>query len=218
MTVIDLKALKQIAFERLADVEDGDSIEGLERCLIEVGLALSVTSLDPRAIDEALTAAFEQGATVSQIQEVASLVSGLGVHSLMASAAAIAEVASRFNQELDVTLDEERQALWDRYVGADPYWKKFETAVPGFLAALVRLSPGQFAAFFDYCALPWITRHVPARTKELVSLACDATPAHRFLPGFTLHLDNAIAIGVGREAIMQTLEIAASAPSHCGYP
>jgi alkylhydroperoxidase/carboxymuconolactone decarboxylase family protein YurZ len=58
---------------------------------------------------------------------------------------------------------------------------------------------------------------VRARTKELVALACDASPTHRFRPGFRVHLKNAILLGVGRRAIEQTLDIAAAAPGHGGW-
>ena len=75
----------------------------------------------------------------------------------------------------------------------------------------------QFSAFFDYCAVPWKSGRVRAVLKELIAMACDATPAHRFGPGFRLHLRNAIALGAGRRAVMETLEIAAAAPAHDGW-
>jgi alkylhydroperoxidase/carboxymuconolactone decarboxylase family protein YurZ len=135
----------------------------------------------------------------------------------MAASALVAEAADRHGQPLASALSERQQQLWKQYVGADPYWTKFRNSVPGFLEALIRLSPDQFEAFFNYCALPWRSGTVRARTKELAALACDATPGHRFLPGFLLHLDNAIEIGVQRRAITETLDIAQHAPSHVGY-
>jgi hypothetical protein len=106
--------------------------------------------------------------------------------------------------------------LWQRTVGADRYWAGVETELPGFLEALLRLSPAAFQGFVAYCAIPWSTRHVGALTKELVAMACDATPAHRFGPGFRLHLKNALKLGAGRAAVLATLRIAAAAPEHEG--
>ncbi len=48
-------------------------------------------------------------------------------------------------------------------------------------------------------------------------MACDACPTHCFGPGFRVHLTNAIALGVSRQAILEVLDIAAAAPLHDGY-
>jgi alkylhydroperoxidase/carboxymuconolactone decarboxylase family protein YurZ len=117
---------------------------------------------------------------------------------------------------IDAPLDPRRQELWARFVGNDPYWNLMEREVPGFLDALVRLSPDAFEAFFQYCAVPWRSKALPAVTKELISMAADATPAHRYMPGMRLHLLNAIQHGAGKTAIIQTLDIAARAPLHVG--
>ena len=216
MDTITADGLTILARDRTAGIDVGESLTPLERALIELGVAVSVTSLDRRAIDRAIEASLEVGASTVQIQEVVSLVSGLGVHSLMASAAAIVAAATNRGHDFSQPLDARQRRLWNSNVGDDPYWAGFDNAMPGFLDALIRLSPDQFEAFFIYCAVPWKGRSVRARTKELTALACDATAAHRFLPGFLLHLDNAIAIGVGRQAIMETLDIAEAAPRHTG--
>jgi hypothetical protein len=57
---------------------------------------------------------------------------------------------------------------------------------------------------------------VRARVKELLAMACDATPAHVFMPGFRLHLANAISLGASRQAIDECIELAALAPPHIG--
>lgn len=217
MTLATIKGLNRLADDRLREVDEGEPLDDFERCLIALGLSVAVTSLDQLAIARWIGRAFDQGASAQQIQEVVSLVSGLGVHSLMASSAAIADAACVHGQPLAIELDRQQQDLWDRHVGNDAYWLKFNATMPGFLDALIRLSPDQFEAFFTYCAVPWKGRTVRARTKELIALACDATPAHRFVPGFLLHLDNAIAVGVGRRAILETLELAEQAPPHGGF-
>ena len=217
MTNVTIDALRDLAKRRLEAVDDGEALAPLERSLIAVGLAASVTSLDPSAIDRAISDAFAAGASVDQIQEIVTLISALGVHSLMATSATIARLAVGTGWNPAKRLDDRQAALWDKYVGDDPYWATFRQAMPDFLESLIRLSPDQFEAFFTYCQLPWKSNAVRARTKELVALACDATPAHRFRPGFLLHLDNAIAIGIGRRAIMETLAMAADAPAHPGF-
>lgn len=213
---VTIDELRELAEQRLGSSDLGNPMDVLERSLIRVAVAASVTSLNGRAIEETVHEALEAGASSAQIQEIVSLVSGLGAHSLMATAAVIADAAKAHGNPLEATLSDHQEELWQKFVGEDPYWQTFRRAVPDFLEALVRLSPDQFEAFFVYCAIPWRDGCVRARTKELAAIACDATPAHRFLPGFIIHLENAIAIGVGRRAIFEALDLAAHAPPHVG--
>jgi alkylhydroperoxidase/carboxymuconolactone decarboxylase family protein YurZ len=215
-TGVSLSDLRKVALEMLDGVHDGAPLPQDWAALVAVGTAAAVTSLDRVALETAIDRALAAGATLAQVQETISLVSGLGVHSLMVSFTSLAERARAAGVIDDAPLDDHRQALWDRHVGDDPFWTGFSMELPGFLDAMLRLSPDQFVAFFDYCAVPWKSGAVRARCKELIALASDATPTHRFLPGFRLHLRNAIALGAGRAEILQALDIAAAAPPHSG--
>lgn len=213
---LSLYDLRAVAQQQLENVAEGAPLAPLTSALISLGVAASVTSLDTDRVRYAIEGALGSGASIGQVQETVALVSGLGVHSLMVSLPMIADRAREDGTLGDGPLDPARQALWDRYVGEDPYWASFETDVPGFLDAMLRLSPDQFTAFFTFCAVPWKSGTVRARDKELIALASDAAPTHRFLPGFKLHLRNALALGVGKRAILDTLDLAANAPSHRG--
>lgn len=214
--MITLEEMTVYAREHSAHLDDGNPLSALEESLITLGVAVSVTSLDPAAIDRAIGDSLDAGASPQQVQEVISLISGLGVHSLMSSAARLVSLAEERGTAPSPTLSAHQQELWDRHVGDDPFWKSFEAEMPGFLAAMLRLSPDQFEAFFVYCAVPWKSGQVRARLKELIAMASDATPTHRFLPGFRVHLANAIKLGAGRLAIERTLDLAAAAPLHSG--
>lgn len=217
METISLHDLHQEALKELATVASGSPLEPIECALIKMGLAASVTSLDRSALSVAIDEAFDRGATAAQVQEVIALVSGLGVHSLMVSAATVHDAASRRGLASSAkALDAERQMIWDARIGDDPFWASFELEMPGFLGALLTLSPDIFTGFLDYCAIPWRSGTVPAKIKELTAMACDATPTHRFRPGFRVHLKNAIKLGVGQTAILQVMDIAANAPLHKG--
>lgn len=213
---VTIADLAQEAQRALIDAPKGTPLTAFDEAMIVLGLAVSVTALDTQAIDEALATAFRAGATVAQVQEVVSLISGLGVHSLMATAVRIVSQAEQFGAPVALDFTAEQQALWDKHVGDDPFWTAFEVELPGFLKAMLQLSPDQFAAFFDYCAVPWKNGQLRARLKELIALASDATPTHRFRPGFRVHLANAIKLGAGRSAIERALELAAIAPEHVG--
>jgi hypothetical protein len=212
--VVSVSDLRQLA--DAATTEAGDPLSDMDVQLIHLGVCASVTSLDRSSVEGAIKRAFQAGASPVQIQEILSLVSGLGVHTLMVASATVVEQARVAGFEIDDLLTEEQQKLWDRYVGADPFWIGFEKELPGFLRSMLLLSSDQFRAFFDYCAVPWKSGQVRAKIKELTALACDASPGHRFLPGYKLHLANAVALGAGRVALDQALTVAAAAPLHDG--
>lgn len=217
METCSVDDLYRLALTKLSAVAEGEQLKLLDRALIRLGLAASVTALNPFSLSAEIDAAFDQGASPSQVQEVVVLVSGLGVHSLMLSAEKVLEAARHRGLLVnDDGLDEERSALWESRVGNDPFWAEFEREIPGFLKAMLILSPDIFVGFFDYCAIPWKSGTVSAQTKELIAMASDATPDHRFGPGFRIHLGNAIKLGCSRKAILETLDIAAAAPPHRG--
>lgn len=212
ITDLTVEELREMAVVHLQSVDDGQPLRALDRALIEFAAAASITSLHPPAIDQAIANAIALGATSAQLQEMISLVAGLGVHALMITESRIAAACAA----IDEPMSEQQQSLWDKYVGDNPYWKSFERYLPGFLKSMLRLSPAQFEAFFSFCEVPWRGKAVSAATKELAAIACDASPSHRFLPGFLFHLEMAVSMGIGRRAIMETLDIAAATSIHRG--
>ncbi len=217
MNGISISDLRAEAEALAAGLPGGEALNAQDAALITLAASVSATALDRGAIGASIRQVLDAGASVAQVQEIIALASGLGVHSLMVSAVSVLEeAAARGLADPDAPLDPERQRLWDRHVGTYPFWEGFSQELPGFLEAMLRLSPDIFAGFFEYCAIPWRSGTVRARVKELAALACDAAPSHRFRPGFRVHLKNAIKLGVGRTAIFQALDIAAAAPEHRG--
>lgn len=198
------------------EVGDGEALGPVDRLLIRIGLACALPSLNKDASHHAIAEALTAGASAQQIQEIVSLMAGLGVHSLMLTANLITQEAGLVDADGAIAFTAEEQEKWDSRIAGDPFWDRMEEELPGFLRSMLKLSPAQFDAFFDFCAVPWKTRTVSARTKELLAMASDAMPSHRFMPGFRLHLANAIKLGAGRRAIEECLDLAASAPEHIG--
>lgn len=218
MSKITTASLRAEADALTEGLPDGTPLDEQAESLIALAVAVSVTALDRAEIDRTIGWAFDNGASIAQVQEIIALASGLGVHSLMASSTAVlAEATKRGLADPAAPFDSERQKLWDKYIGNDPFWNGFSEELPGFLEAMLRLSPDIFVGFFGYCAIPWRSGTVRAWIKELAALACDAAPSHRFRPGFRVHLKNAIKLGVGRTAIFQALDIAAAAAEHTGF-
>jgi alkylhydroperoxidase/carboxymuconolactone decarboxylase family protein YurZ len=217
MEQASLASLRAHADRLLPADGNGSGLDSQAHALIALGVAVSVTSLDRKAIGTTIAAALDVGASVAQVEEIIALVSGLGVHSLMVSQAQLLATAqARGLLDAPAPLSPEAEALWQRHVGDDPFWDGFEQENPGFLQAMLRLSPDLFRAFFAYCAVPWKSGTVRAKIKELAAMACDAAPGHRFAPGFRLHLANAIALGATRAEVFDALDIAAAAPEHRG--
>jgi alkylhydroperoxidase/carboxymuconolactone decarboxylase family protein YurZ len=217
MKQISIADLRAEAETLTAGLSAEEPLGEVDAALVTLAVAVSVTSLDRAAVSASIRAALDAGASVAQVQEIVALVSGMGVHSLMVSSVAVLDEATKRGlADAKAPLDPERQQLWDKHVGDDPFWDGFSEELPGFLEAMLRLSPDIFVGFFDYCAIPWRSGTVRAKVKELAALACDAAPSHRFRPGFRVHLRNAIKLGVGRTAILQALDIAAAAPEHRG--
>lgn len=193
----------------------GEPLSDVDRSLVEYGVSVSVVVLDLPSARSHAVRALELGATVDQLQEVAVLVSGLGVHTLMAASQDLVEVALSQGRALPDT-DHDDDRVWQRYVGGSSYWQAFEARVPGFLRALRQLSPDAFETFFRIGALTFRAQHLSQRTIELVSIAVDVVPQHRFLPGLALHVDGAIRAGTNHQQIEEAVEIGFAAPPSPG--
>lgn len=216
---VGVEDVRAEALALLGSVPEGDPLDAVAASLITVAVHASVTSLDVDGTDRAIRLALDAGATAAQVHETLVVVSGLGVHTLMENSGRLAAIRrERGDIGLDTPLDEAGVALRSRLQGDDPYWVDFEREVPGFLDALLRQSPEAYKAFFAYTAVPWRTGTVSGLVKELMSLASDATPTHRYLPGMRMHLANAVRLGAGRTAVLHALDIAAAAPPHRGIP
>ena len=214
---IDLVDVRVEAQRLLHDADEGPGLDEVTRTLVRYAVCASVTTLDLRAADEHAGRALDLGATAEQLHEVLVLVSGLGVHTLMEGSRSLAAVMRARGDDLP-DIDDARRALRERHVGPSKYWRLFEAHVPGFLDALLRLSPAAFEGFMRYGAIPSQTKQLPPVIKEIISVAVDATPTHRYMPGLRLHLANALALGAGRRALLKAIDIAADAPAAPGVP
>lgn len=216
---VTIETARDEALALIDGVPEGNGLDARTAAIVALGVHAAVPTLAPEAVTIWAGRALDAGATPDQVHEALVLVSGLGVHTLMEGTRRVAALARERGlrpETLDAPLDPGRVELRSFRQGDDPYWQDFDREAPGFLDDLLRLSPEAYGAFFDYCAVPWRTRALRGQVKELLSLACDATPTHRYLPGLRLHVRNAIALGAGRRAVLEALDIAATAPPHPG--
>jgi alkylhydroperoxidase/carboxymuconolactone decarboxylase family protein YurZ len=182
--------------------------QGEEDQTAQYGVATCATALDEDAIAAATDASLAAGATPEVLVEVLLLTSGVGFHGLHEGILALrAAVPPR---------DRGPDELRSRREGSSTYWQRFEAELRGFLDGLARWSPVGYEAFFEFCAAPIRHGTFTARQRELLWLAVDATPTHRYLPGLRLHVTNAVVFGATRQQIRETIDIAARAPTHTG--
>jgi alkylhydroperoxidase/carboxymuconolactone decarboxylase family protein YurZ len=199
----------------LADLPAGAPLDQRRTALVDFAINATPTVLHGPGLSAAAAAALDAGVTPEQVHEALVFVSGIGLHSMIEGTRRLGALcAERGAEATERPLDDERRALLDRYVGDD--MGRFEEAVPGFFENLVRLSPTAFEGFFAYRSLPWEEPLLDPLTKELMAIAVDAVPSHRFLPTLRLHVEKAIELGAGRTEILAALDAAAAAPDHPG--
>ena len=216
---LTVQDVRDAVLAMVADSEEGDDLDVVTAVLIGLAVRASPTTLDGAGTREYTAKALDVGATADQIAGTVVLVSALGVHGLYEGARHVAEVmGARGDAQITAPLDDEQRALFERHASDPALRERMEMAAPGFLESLLRLSPIAFAGYFSYRAVPWSMPGLSTLQKELVSLAVDAMPSHRYLPTLKMHVASALALGAGRRAIEQTLDIAAAAPDHLGVP
>ena len=97
-------------------------------------------------------------------------------------------------------LDARRQKLKDDFVAARGYWSELWDGV-------LQLSPEFFEAYTAFSSVPWKHGTLPAKIKELIYVAIDASTTHLYNPGTRIHIANALKYGATRDEVMEVLEI-----------
>jgi alkylhydroperoxidase/carboxymuconolactone decarboxylase family protein YurZ len=212
---VSLGDLNAEALRLLDGVAEGDPLDAATTALIALAVRAAPTVLDTDGIRWFSARALDAGASAEQIHDTLVLVAGLGFHTLAEGSRQLVAVMHERGDDVP-PLDERRRQLHERHIGTDAYWARLKAETPGFVDALLRLSPDAFEAFVAFVGVPWRSGALPAPVKELICMTVDATPTHRYGPGVRLHLANAVALGVGRVAVIESLRIAASAPPHRG--
>jgi len=204
----DLADVRREAEALLAGAPLLPELDARTGALVDYAVATATTSLDSAAIRRCTAAALAAGIDGELLVEVLLLVSALGMHTLHEG---IIELGRHVAPPPADPGDLRR-----RHEGGTSYWTRFEREVPGFLDGLARWSPDGYAAFLEYCATPVRLGRLGRLERELVWLAVDGTPTHRYLPGLRFHVACAVSLGGSRGQVLGALDRAASAPGHDG--
>lgn len=213
-SMIEQEEISAAVSALLEGLDDGEDLDDAQVLLINVALHTSAMALDVEGARTWMQRALDAGITRDEIQEVITLVSGMGVHAFFESCRSLVDLS--LPEGGWGPLDDERQRIWDTHIASTRYWTTMQEEIPGFLEALLRLSPQAFEAFIAYVGVPFRSRLVSTLTKELIGMVADACPAHIYLPGMRMHLRNAVRLGAGRVAIEHAMRIAADSPTMVG--
>ncbi len=204
----DLADVRREAEALLAGAPLLPDLDARMGALVDYAVATATTSLDAAAIRRCTAAALAAGIDGDLLVEVLMLVSALGMHTLH-------EGIIELNRQV-APPDGDPGELRRRHEGGTRYWERFEREVPGFLDGLARWSPDGYAAFLAYCATPVRGGRLGRIERELIWLAVDATPTHRYVPGLRFHVACAVRLGASRGQVLGALDRAAAAPAHVG--
>ena len=97
-------------------------------------------------------------------------------------------------------LDARRQKLRDDFIAARGYWSPLWDGV-------LELSPEFFEAYTAFSSVPWKHGTLPAKIKELIYVAIDASTTHLYNPGTRVHIANALRQGATRDEVMEVLQL-----------
>jgi alkylhydroperoxidase/carboxymuconolactone decarboxylase family protein YurZ len=97
-------------------------------------------------------------------------------------------------------LDARRQKLKDDFIAARGYWSELWDGV-------LQLSPEFFEAYSAFSSVPWKHGTLPAKFKELIYVAIDASTTHLYNPGTRIHIANALKQGATRDEVMEVLQV-----------
>jgi len=196
----------------------GEPLDEQTARLLELAVRACGTTLDLPGTTTQLRAALDAGVTGEQVQEMLVLVAGIGIHALIATSTLVAtELRERGHPAMAAGFDDRQTAVWNRIGGGDEREARIAAIAPDFLPNLVRLSPEEtVVGVVDFRAAPWFGTTLSALQKELIGIAVDTMPSHRFLPTLRIHAKRARELGAGTTMIDEVLAISAAAPEHPG--
>jgi alkylhydroperoxidase/carboxymuconolactone decarboxylase family protein YurZ len=215
---LTVSAVRAEVLAQIHGVEEGAGLDEQTTALLELAVRACATTLDLVGTEDYLDRALDSGVTPEQVQEMLVLISGIGIHALLAGSRLVAQAIAKLpDPQYSGALTPDQEALRAELVGDGAREANTSRVAPGFLDNIVRLCDPEVArAIYAFRAAPFRTAALTALQKELIGIAVDTMPSHRFLPTLRLHVTNALSLGAGHAAIVAVLDIAGAAPPHRG--
>jgi alkylhydroperoxidase/carboxymuconolactone decarboxylase family protein YurZ len=169
---------------------------------IYIAIDASTTHLYEPGLRIHIQNALRYGATKEEIVEVYQLTSVLGMHTFTMGMPVLMEEMQKAGRggELDIPLDERRQALKTKFTENRGYWNDF-------WEGLLKLDPDFFAVYVEFSSIPWTKGRLDPKVKEFIYIAIDAATTHLYEPGLRIHIQNALRYGATKEEIMEVYQL-----------
>ena len=170
--------------------------------LVYLAVDAAATHLHAPGVRQHIRRALELGATPGEIMEVIELTSTLGIHAMNIGVPLLVEVLEEQGlRESAAPLSEYQEELKARFTANRGYWHPFWDE-------MLELDPEIFGAYTDFSSLSWETGTLEPKVKEFIYIAFDAAATHLYVPGWKLHMRNALGYGATKEEILEVMEIA----------
>jgi alkylhydroperoxidase/carboxymuconolactone decarboxylase family protein YurZ len=176
-----------------------DHLEPKVREFVGLAASVSTTHLYEPAVRAHIRNALALGAEPIEIIEVIELTSVLGIHTCELGLEVLTEEVEAAGGT-PVEFGERESALRERFEQGRGMW-------PSMLNEVLRWDVDLLEAYLNYSTIPWKRGVLPAKVKEFVYIAIDASTTKLHEPGTRLHLGNALKAGATREEIVEVLEI-----------
>jgi alkylhydroperoxidase/carboxymuconolactone decarboxylase family protein YurZ len=103
--------------------------------------------------------------------------------------------------------EDRKASIKQAFIDARGYWSR------GW-DPLLDTAPDYFEAYAKLSSVPWKSGTLPAKIKELLYIAIDASTTHMYEPGLRVHIRNALRHGATRDEIMEVYQLTSSIGVH----
>ncbi|MFC9980936.1 NAD(P)-binding domain-containing protein [Gordonia sp. NPDC127522] len=204
-SIADLRPALLSAYADLASVPwRKNHLDAKTKELIYLAVDAAATHLYSPGVRQHVRAALDHGATPDEIMETIELTTTLGIHAMNIGVPLLVEVLEEEGlRDQPGELTEYQRRLQQRFTTERGYWHPFWDE-------MLELDPEMFEAYTEFSALPWRTGSLSPKVKELIYIAFDSAATHLYVPGWKLHIRNAIGYGATREEILEVMEISST--------
>lgn len=184
-------------------------LEPKVREFIYIAVDGAVTHLYDSGMRRHMEHALAAGATREEILQVVLLTASAAAHATHDMGFRILE--EEMPQAFAAPLDAQQEAMKRAYVAAVGSWPQAGDGV-------LKVAPDFAEGFFGYRQAAWEAGPLPAKIKELILMAVNASPALLYADGVRRHMRGAISAGASAGEIAEALQLASAIAVHtCTY-
>ncbi|MCZ4535944.1 NAD(P)-binding domain-containing protein [Gordonia terrae] len=204
-SIADLRPALLSAYADLASVPwRKNHLDAKTKELIYLAVDAAATHLHSPGVRQHVRAALDRGATPDEIMETIELTTTLGIHAMNIGVPLLVEVLEEEGlRDEPAELTDYQRKLQQQFTAERGYWHPFWDE-------MLELDPEMFEAYTEFSALPWRTGSLSPKVKELIYIAFDSAATHLYVPGWKLHIRNAIGHGATKEEILEVMEISSA--------